>query len=287
MEQLIILGDFKEAMSLIEDITKKKGLSKEDRLACKVLKSDIQNDLGKHKEALALAEEVLKESSGLDNALLQLDALIQKAGALFLSTGKVNDALNCIEEGIELLKTIPSDVPAKELAERKAWLLNWKGFIIFFHLGDFPKSIELLQESLSFAEESGNKRIIALVFTWLGIVYLFLSDYMKKAEECLVKAKKTAEEIGNKLLLSLSYSSLGALLGRKKEFDQAIEFYKKSLSFVKEVGSTFFVAIRYNDLGLIYQAMFQLDEALECYQKALIGMDLGRQMLLANIGYTS
>jgi hypothetical protein len=48
-----------------------------------ILKSTVLNEFGKRKEALLLAEEVLKESEKSDNTLLHVDVLLRKIVIIF------------------------------------------------------------------------------------------------------------------------------------------------------------------------------------------------------------
>ena len=114
----------------------KKTISKEEKLSFLVLKSTILNDLGKHKEALKIVEEVLRESGKIDNTLLHVDALIQKGTASYFMHEDIDGLANCIDKGFEILETTKLDIPEKELAKRKALLIQ-------FNSGDelwIPKS---------------------------------------------------------------------------------------------------------------------------------------------------
>ncbi|NPE07969.1 MAG: tetratricopeptide repeat protein [Asgard group archaeon] len=279
IEQLLIHGEFQEALKIIENSLKRRYIKKEERLSFLVHKSDIQNELGKHIVALELAEEVLKESEKLDNNLLQIDALVQKVIALYYSIGQFAEGLICIEKGLGLLNKI-SDIPPKDFAKRKSLLLHWNGLIVH-QLGDFEKNKELLKESLIFAEKSGNKRIIARCLTFLG--FFMTSD--EKQDEYFDRAYKTAKEIGNKLELAAYYITYGYILGKRREFDKSFKTYEKGFSLLDEIGSTLYYHA-YNDLGLIYSANFQLDKALECFQKSLEGFDWGNYVTLNHIAYT-
>jgi len=284
VEQLIIHGKFKEALKVIATVAKTEGLIKEDQLALKVLKSEIQHFLGKHKEAFALAEEVLEESKDLGNTLLHVDALIQKIMTNFFLTGELNETLNYAEKGFELINSISSDIPAIVLAKRKTLLLIMKGTVMI-SFADYAKSLEFFQESLSFAEESGNKQIITRCLSYLGMSYN-LNNEPKKAAECNVKAQTIAKEIGNKVELAFSYIFEAIITGNRREYEKAIELMEKAYSLSKEVGSTLVPDMSINNMGLFYRALFQLDKALECFQSALKRSSAMPQLHLNNIGYT-
>ncbi len=279
IEQLLIHGEFQKALDEIAEGLKTKDNKNEDKLAFLVHKSDIRNELGKHLEALELVDEVLKESKKLDNNLIIIDSFIQKVIALYYTTGEFNEGLSYIEKGLKLLKKTPNIHP-KELAKRKSMLLHWNGLVVY-QLGDFEKNKELLQESLLFAEKSGNKRIIARCLSFLGF---FLRDD-EKQNEYFDRAYKTAVEIGNKLELAAYCITYGYILGKRREFDKSFKTYEKGFSLMDEIGSTLYY-IAYNDLGLIYRANYQLDKALECFQKSMEGFAMGKHITLNHVAYT-
>ncbi len=281
VEQLIIHGKFKEGLSVIEEGLKKKDISKEAELRFLILKSEVAYYLGNLQETLQLAELVLKESKGLANVLLQVDALILIVESSWW-VNKLSKALETAEKGLEIISSA-TNLPAKAIAKRKAELLLWKAHIIT-HLGDFEKGLELAKEALSFAEESGYKNVISLTLIILGGVYRFLGE-PKKGVGHSEKALDIATKIGNKFYIAFSYLyGLVAVKARRREYEQALDLYNKAFDLLEEIGSTLLLAFK-NDVGLVYQSMFQLDKALECFQEALKYSELVKPLAYINIGY--
>ncbi len=286
VKQLIANGRFQEASKLIKAGLKKKNIKKIEELNFFVLKSEILNDLGKHEDALKLSDIVLNESEKINDNLLKAGALAEKAIALFLSDGRqYSEALSTSDQGLELLKTLPPDVPSKVIADRKVSLLAWKGFNVQLYLGDFKTSIELYQEGLSIAEENGNKHYMIRILLLLHSAYLRINK-TKKAEEYIIKAKKVLEEHDNKLDWVIYYFSYADYLAFiKMEYDHAIRFKRKALDLLKEIDSTLMIAGIYHQLGIIYQYMFQLDNALESYKEAMKSGDWVSHYNLSYIAY--
>lgn len=281
VEQLIIHGEFQEALSVIEEGLKQKKISKEEELSFLVLKSEAILYLGNLKEALQLADRVLKESEGLDNFLIQLDALIPKSYSLFL-TARYNEGIQIAEKGLKLISAV-TNLPAKDIARRKARLLLWKARIIA-QLGDFERNIEPAKEALSLAEESGYKNTVVNSLIVLGEVYEYLGE-SRKSKEFLEEALKNASELGNKFYIAFSYLFLARIKQTRREYEQAIELYKRAFALLDEIGSTLLYGLK-NDMGNVYQSMYQLDEALECYQVAIKYSEWIKFITFANIGLT-
>ena len=278
VEQLLIHGEFQEGLTLIEKNLKKKTISKEEKLGFLVLKSTILNELGKHKEAIESAEKVLKDSGETDNVLLHVDALLQKAFAAYNLSGKMDEVGTIIDKGIELLETNKLTITEKKLAKRKALLLNYKAQYFYFCLGNPKESKKLLEESVSLARKSGDKRILAWALIWTG--------FIARNKDYTEEAHKIALETGNKLLLAFSYYCLSIYPYLKHDYYEAIELMEKFFTLLDEVGSTYIKEENYNDLGVYYRATNQLDKALECFHRALKGSRVMKYMTLSNIGYT-
>ncbi|MHA1122422.1 MAG: tetratricopeptide repeat protein [Candidatus Heimdallarchaeota archaeon] len=260
----------------------KKKTSKEEELRFLILKSEVAYYLGNLQETLQLAELVLKESKGLANVLLQLDALILIVGSSWW-VNKLSEGLENAEKGLEIISSA-TNLPAKAIAKRKAQLLLWKANIIA-DLGDFEKGLELAKEALFFAEESGYKNVISLTLLLLGGVYRFLGE-PKKGVEHSEKAFDIATKIGNKFYIAINYLfGLVQVKVRRREYEQALDLYNKAFDLLEEIGSTLLLAFK-NDMGLVYRSMFQLDKALECFQEALKYSELVKPLAYTNIGYT-
>ncbi|NHJ31538.1 MAG: tetratricopeptide repeat protein [Asgard group archaeon] len=283
IKQQIIHGKYQTALKGIDALVKKKGIENSDRLVCLVLQSDAQNDLGDHKEALALAEQVLEESKEIDNILLQVDAFQQKAVALLFLTGEKDEVLNYLEKGLELLEKIPKNIPQKELSERKGWLLLWKGNITRM-FGDFEKGLDLTNKAFVFAEESGNKRLVSRCLIIIGTVYLFKFEHTK-AEEFYTKARNIAEDIDNKFLIANTHFLTAVIRSRRRQASQAIKLMEKGFNLFEEIGSSFSLSGQYSNLANYYKALGQFDTALKYYQKSLDTGVLQKHGTLHNMGH--
>jgi tetratricopeptide (TPR) repeat protein len=285
IKQHIIHGDFQDSLNIIEKGLKK-DTKKEDELNFLILKSEILIDLGKYKDALIIADDVLKENVELSNQLIQVDALLQKTSAFWLLTGKYIEAEKFGEESLKILEDIPkSKISSTEFSERKANLMYYLTLFIA-ERGEFEKALDFAKKTLASAEQSGNKRLIARGYFVIARVNMRY-DHFIKAEKWLLKAIEIAEEIGNKRELFDYYTGLGYISGRgKRDFNQAIDFIEKGISFGADIGITNLIRTHHNLKGLIYRSTFQLDKALECFNEALKIKAWDDHVIQGNIGYT-
>ena len=78
-EELLNKREYKESLALLEKIKTRKGLSKEDHLACTLLESRIKMALAEYKDALALTEKALQAAIEGKNYLRAVESYATKA----------------------------------------------------------------------------------------------------------------------------------------------------------------------------------------------------------------
>ncbi len=279
VERLIIHGRYKDVLIVIEEGLKKKDISKKEELSFLIQKGEVEFILGNSQESLQLAELVLKESEGLDDIFLRLDALIVKVVNYFW-LGRFKEALEIAEKCLEEIPTA-ANLPIKKIAKRKAQTLLYKA-VIFIQTGNYETGFELAKEIMPIAEESGNKNVISLSLLMVGAVYFMLGE-LKNSEEYLEKGIEIATELGNKFNIANGYLFLALVYKQRRDYEQALDLHKRAFVLAEEIGSTN-IHSSYNNMGTIYRAMFQLDKALECYQESLKHAEMIRHIAYANIG---
>lgn len=236
IERLMITGDFKKGLELIEKNLKGKDINEDDQLRLLNFKGYIQNKLGNYKEAFEIAENILKRKSEDKNSLIYLDALSLKAVTSFL-LNKVKQSLLLIEDCFQLLTKI-SNVDQKELAKRKSHVYGIKGTQAG-SLGDYTEGIENLQLAIKYAKETDYKDREAFYSSQLAMT-LFYQNKLEEAEEILEKALELAQSINNKHEIAFAYNRYGVLKSARFNHNDALEYYFKSESLLKNLVQHFF-----------------------------------------------
>lgn len=263
--QLLALGKFKEALELVDKISKKKELRKEDQLDCLLLRSEIEYFLGNYKESLQMAEKALKESKEIDNSVLIIKSLYRKSAALNV-LGKINKCLEIIEKILKLIAE-KNLLEAPALSRTRIRLTGLHGAIIA-NFGNYKTGLEKIQQAIKMAEQSNDKQILAFLTTHLGL-YTSFSGEIEKAEKILKRAYKIAKDLGNKQEIALATMRMGVLKTYKQEHREALELYFKSIEISDETGSTHLYFATYMNIGIAYKTIFQFDDAIENLKKAL------------------
>jgi len=109
---------------------------------------------------------------------------------------------------------------------------------VYNNLSDYQKALENYENALRINEEIGNKRGIARNFCNIGAVYTKKESSFynpKNGEEYFQKSLKIAEEIGAKDIVQVTYKLLYSFRQDEKQFEEALEFYKKSIEIEKAI----------------------------------------------------
>ncbi len=269
-EQLIDDDKLDEAFTLLNNYEQKEGLSNHDKASCHLLQCQILRWQGKYKELIKHAEDLYKESEGLENKFLKVDSLLLKVHAL-IRLRKFEEASDLITQGEELIKTIPQEL-TRAYKQREAYLASLKGF--FYLKRRIPKdadlALEYLEYSLALREELGIKHEIAQslgAIAWnLCIFKGELNRALKYAERGLALAKESSKTY----YVARSLNTMGMVYGFQGELDRSIRFYEQSLELVKELNNKPRIAGVLNNLSDKYRMRGELDRALECIQQAMV-----------------
>ena len=263
--QLISLAKFKEALDLVDEISKTKGISKEDTLDNMLFKSEIEYFLGNYKKSLQQAEKVLKESKELDNTKLIIKSLYRKIAALNI-LGKLNECLVLNEKAMKLM-TEKNLLDDKAMLRTKLRLIGING-VILANTGKYDIGLEKIQQAIDLAEKSNDKQMFAFLTTHLGLYTLFSGD-KEKAEKIINRAYKIALDLGNKLEIAIATLRLGVLKTYEQLHEEALELFFNSIEIAEETGSTHLFFATYLNIGETYRDLFQFDEAIKYMKKAL------------------
>ena len=99
--------------------------------------------------------------------------------------------------------------------------------------GSYSKSIEYLQDALSFVDKAGQPEKKAFLYGNLGQMFLKIGNW-KKAERSLLLNTGLNRQAGNEINLCKGLLSLGYIYFLKREFTKAKNIYEESLSLIQK-----------------------------------------------------
>lgn len=91
----------------------------------------------------------------------------------------------------------------------------------------------------------------------------------EEALEWYRKSLAILEELGDRAGLAMTYHQLGVMAQQWGLYEEALEWYRKSLTIKEEVGNPARMASSYHELGIVAYQRGSYDEALNWYHKSL------------------
>ena len=147
-------------------------------------------------------------------------------------------------------------------------------------LGNFTKSLDYYNSSLSLAEKSKNNSSIVRAYINIGNIYIRKKEYTK-AEELTRKSLDLSIKCNYKEKISICYLNLAEIYLIKEEYEKAINFYEKTIKSIKSDNLSFIIPFCYKDLAKIYSIQNktkQKEEAIINHYKHINKYDSGLKL---------
>ncbi|MFX1316776.1 MAG: tetratricopeptide repeat protein [Promethearchaeota archaeon] len=304
-KKLIDEGKYDEALQLIDSFEQMKGFTLQDKVSCRLLKCNLLYWQWKFEEMLKIADQTYKEGLELGRNLQSVDALLLSAKAL-KRLDREEEAINVINQAEELLKIftleLPEDYMQREaqiylvkgmknpsasyktddqlkfleqslvlgeklsnkdiIAESLYRIANILGMV----KGELNRTIDYLNQSLLFAEESNSKYNIAYVLAWLMISHKTKGELdrgLMYGERCL----PLFEKINNKQWIAGSLTQIGEIYRGKGNFGKALEHLERGLTLREELGVNMTTAITLSSLIATTVEMGDLELAQQYFNR--------------------
>jgi len=197
----------------------------------------------------------LKNASGTD----EINILNQLAGEYFNQSATT--ALEYSGKALTL---------AREICYRQgeAVALRGIGNICYRH-GDYAEALRNYQESLVIEKELNNVSSVAGVLSNIGMIHA-LTGAFEKAIEVNIEAMKLLEGIDNKEnIVRIILNNLGNCYLELKDYNNSLNFYKRSLSMSRKLDDQQGVAFSLSNIAIVFHKRGKFDEAVKYFQKAL------------------
>jgi len=155
--------------------------------------------------------------------------------------------------------------------------------VIYWHLGDYQKSLENYFLALPLNEQIGYQKGIAWDLGDIGLAYSTMGNFPKTLEFFL-KALKINEKLGIKDAIAWNLRKIGLVYRFLSNYPKALEYYSKSLSIEETLGNKRGVATCYYEIAGIYRTQQNYTEALKKYFVVLkIYEEIGNKSGIGNV----
>lgn len=258
-ERLVNENKFTEAYQLLTELGKNETIPPYHRILGLLLQCQILMWQGKYNDYYKLAEQIYKESLGLEKDLRTVEALSMMALSSILLR-KFNKGIELVQQAENLLKTFPQET-IPEYYWVKALIAQNKGYYYLWSLENIEEGLKYLEESLSWRKRYGGKVEIAMGFRGVGEVFSTYKGELDHAIEYLKQGLTFAIESGNKWPVIMILNQLGETYSLKGELDRAIEYNKNGLEVAKEINNITYIISFLNQIGNLYMNKGELDLA--------------------------
>jgi len=161
--------------------------------------------------------------------------------------------------------------------------------------GNNDSTLEYHLKALGFANDLGDKKILANVQHNLGVDYRYIGDFdnaLKFNISALTLQEEklpSGETIGSSLSIANTLNSIGVIYDDMGNFTKAMEYHNKALTIRTELNNKRGIAASLHNIGVVYEEMGEFDKALDSYTESLkIKNELGNRHEIAttlnNIG---
>ncbi len=177
------------------------------------------------------AIEQFTESIRLDEELgnnLGLAINHQNVGECYEAQGKLTEALESFETSLRYNELIDSD--------KGRVICNYSIAHVFVHQDKTEEALEMLEVAATKAEAIGDMSVLSSVYINLGWTLIHLNRF-RESKQYLLKGLALAEKFELIASQSEAYGFLSDLAIKQKDFETALEYYKKEQHFEREVSN--------------------------------------------------
>jgi tetratricopeptide (TPR) repeat protein len=263
-ELLMYEGKEEQALEVIANFEKNKGLKSEQQLFSLILKGRSSAYLRNNKDSEGIGELAYELSQKQGRSYESVEALILKAGEKIWRAGEFDEAKILIKKAESLFNSL-TDVSSSDISKLKANLLEVEVPIHLFK-NYYRKASKLANECLSLWEEIGNKSGVITILLLLGHIKMMLSDY-DTAIDYGLKALAQSNELGFQMRIAGSFTLIAGTYLYRGDLNQSLTYCKKALS-IKELGKRDNLYI-FIFLGRIYATKGELDRSLKYSMQAI------------------
>jgi tetratricopeptide (TPR) repeat protein len=288
-EQLIRENKHEEASIFLQEISKKKKLSEEDKLASLILTYRVKLILGEKEGAYNQAKKIWPKIKKLGNILPILDYLI-----IIIDYSRTKSdfdgGIEVVEKHKELVLKLEEKIPKKiekRYKYRKNVYCRLVG-ILYWYKGKFDESLDYSKQCLEIGEELQEDYMLIDASNNIGLAN-WSKGNIDEAIKYYEQALRISEKAGYKLRAARVLTNLGNAYTQKGDLETALKKQQQSLKLKKELGNRREIAITLINIGVVFHLKGEINQALNYYKEALkVGEEIDSKLDIAlalnNIG---
>jgi len=191
--------------------------------------------------------KVLRNNGQFDEVIILLDVKIKELEELY-DLSQVSTSIN------------------EEISQLFAKCLGQKA-IIYRHLGEFEKAKVITQRAISFAENSNDKELVAILISDIG-VFQYKMGNIKDAERNLQHSLLQLEILGSLEKAATVRINYACILLHKGEFEKCLPLFKQSLLRLEKYGDSAELGSLLSNIAYTYENIGKKELALLTYVRS-------------------
>ena len=181
-------------------------------------------------------------------------------------------ALQLCEQATELARAHPEIDPAE-----RAWAI-WSHGMAFFRLGRLEEALELAQESLALAVQSGVKARQADNYNLLGIIAHGQGQH-RQAQMYLEKSLAVWRELKHRPFEAALLSNLGESARGRGDYRAALAYYRETLEIYRQIGERDGKVVALVNAAGVFTNLGEYDQAIAHLEQATVTEGQAREMV--------
>lgn len=215
-----------------------------------ILGQSIENLGMPLKDGIKYYKKAAEEASASGDLNVKAQAL-SAAGALYLATGKKNQALNAFNSALECKDVLDSPSLAK---------LHGNIGILMHRTGSHDEALKHYKKTLELGRKCGNLGIEANALAFIGQVQINMGKRepgLERYREALAIHRKA----GNRRGECTTLGNLGGQLARFGETEGAIDMLERAIAIAEVIGHTRGIMTFHSNLGLAFKMSGEYEKA--------------------------
>ncbi len=278
IQQLVVQGNYFEALDLLKDKLSEKEISPQEKILALILMGVVNNRLGifedrscRFDDSVACLADAIKECKKHNELILLLDAYSIQIQCLYYCA-HCKDLTKTYKLFIELYDKNQTKL-RKDYPQAEAFKLLLDG--CYNHLSAYVGQSEenFFKKAFSSTQKAFNKtneleiKELCLLSTYIMYDYIKLI-HLDQLLEIFQNGVKIAEEINNNFWKTELQFLIGRIHLNRGDFEKHLEITKQVMQQDEQNGNKY-KSIRYWSLGTHYTELYEDSTALEYYLKAI------------------
>ena len=190
------------------------------------------------------------------------------------------------KESLEALRPYEDDDNRTMLAKETQVRVTTQLAIAYNNLGDSPKAVTLLKETLEVAKENDLNHL-------LGPIDIGLSRVYRKLNECAIcrgyaeKARDYFREIGDWLGVAEAYREIALSYHQEGNSEKSLEYFDLGIQMIGDRSAPFMLGKLYTDMSGAYWFLRRPQDGIECLEKSIGFFDQTEHVLNSIIAYNN